>query len=155
MTDTPASRSESLADKINYLYAAVVPAGRSRPYTDREVAAAIKAAGTDISASYLNLLRTGERTNPTKRHLEALARFFGVPVGYFFDEDTATVEEELRRLQALRDLKEAFESPQVRTVALKARGLSEVSLQQLGAIIDHVRALERAGGRTPEEEPGG
>jgi transcriptional regulator with XRE-family HTH domain len=138
---------KSLADKINHLYASVRPSGRARPYSDREVAAAIREAGTEISYAYLHMLRTGERANPTKRHLEGLARFFGVPPAYFFDDDTATqVDEELRRLRALRDLKDAFESPEVRTVALKARGLSDVSLQQLGAIIDHVRALEHRGG---------
>ena len=137
----------SLADRLNRLYASVLPAGR-KPHTDREVAAAITAAGTPISASYLNLLRTGERVNPTKRHLEGLAAYFGVPVAYFFDDDVATrTDEDLRRLHGLRTLSEAFEHPEIAAIALKAKGLSRVSLDQIAAIIDHVRSLEQATGQ--------
>lgn len=42
------------------------------------------------SPAYLYLLRKGQRDNPTKRHLELLARFFGMPVSYFFDDDEAS-----------------------------------------------------------------
>jgi hypothetical protein len=37
-------------------------------------------------ATYLRQLRKGLRDNPTKRHLEALADFFGVAPIYFFDD---------------------------------------------------------------------
>lgn len=146
MTDDPGIRRRSLAGKLTHLYSATLPASRkNRPYTDREVAAAICEQGTDVSASYLNLLRTGRKTNPTMRHLAGLARFFGVPPAYFFDDVTASrVDAELERLADMRDLKEALSTPEVQAIALKARGLSDASLRRLGDIIDHVRALEQA-----------
>ena len=63
-------------------------------------------------------LRTGRRDNPTKRHLEALAQFFQVPVAYFFDDDQgAAITRELELLGVLRDAG-------VRSVALRALTLS-------------------------------
>ena len=53
-------------------------------YTDREVAAAIRANGTPISASYLSMLRKGVR-EPSYSYVRALIQFFGVPPGYFFE----------------------------------------------------------------------
>jgi transcriptional regulator with XRE-family HTH domain len=154
MIDNSEGRRRTLADKLAHLYVTVRPAGRSKPYTDREVAAAITAQGVEISASYLNLLRTGRKTNPTLRHLQALAQFFGVPVAYLCDDGTVErVDAELARLTELRELQDALNTPEVRVVALKARGLSPASLERLGDIIDHVRQLERQG-RTPEEESG-
>lgn len=146
--DADGHQPRTLADKLNHLYAAARPAGR-KPFTDREVAAAINdRGGADISASYLNMLRTGRKTNPTMRHLEALAGFFGVPAAYFFDDAaTAQVNEELRRLAQLREVKEALESPEVAALAVKARGLSPGGLQQLAGIIDHVRRLEQDAAR--------
>ncbi|WP_067508988.1 helix-turn-helix transcriptional regulator [Actinoplanes sp. TFC3] len=150
--ETGVHQHRTLADKLSHLYAATLPASRgNRPYTDREVAAAICAQGAEISASYLNLLRTGKKTNPTMRHLEGLARFFGVPPAYFFDEDLASrVDDELDRLAGMRDLRAALDAPEVQAVALKARGLSDASLRRLGDIIDHVRELEQAN-RKPEQ----
>jgi transcriptional regulator with XRE-family HTH domain len=43
------------------------------------------------SGTYVWQLRTGRRDNPTKNHIEGLAKLFGVPVKYFFEEDTAEV----------------------------------------------------------------
>jgi transcriptional regulator with XRE-family HTH domain len=152
--ETEGKGPRTLAEKLNHLYACTRPAGR-KPYTDRHVAAAITAAGTDVSATYLNLLRSGRKDNPTKRHLEALAAFFGVPVSYFFDDEAANeVDQELQRLSQLRALKEALDSPEVAAIVVKARGLSTGSLLQVGAIIDHVRSLEQdnastRGGKSP------
>jgi transcriptional regulator with XRE-family HTH domain len=82
------------------------------------------------------MLRKGERDNPTKKHLEALADFFGVPAGYFFDDVTAArVESELDALVALRD------SP-VREIALRAAGLSAQSLATIREVVERVRQLE-------------
>ena len=50
--------------------------------------------------------------------------------------------DELRQLATLRDLKDALDDPDVRLLALKARGLSSPSLTHLHGIIDHVRSLE-------------
>ena len=76
----------SLAEKLESLFQTVHAAGRS-PHSNAEVAAALQRdGGPTVSATYLWQLRRGLRANPTKAHLEALARFFGVNPSYFFDE---------------------------------------------------------------------
>src|SRR2546423_11599508 len=98
------SAATTLAEKLEHLFAAVHPAGRG-PYSNDEVAAAIQEqGGPTISGTYIWLLRKGQRDNPTKKHLEALAGFFGVPVSYFFDDEiTSQLAAQLNLLAALRD----------------------------------------------------
>ena len=126
-----------LAERLDLLIATVHPAGRG-PYTLREIASAINAgAGTSlISAAYISQLRTGQRTEPSHSRLVALARFFGVDTGYFSAEVTA--EEATRQLEVLAALRDDA----VRSVALRAAGLSESSLAAVRAVIEQVRRLE-------------
>src|SRR5438094_2156189 len=86
----------TLARRLDYLFRTVREPGR-REYSNEEVSAAIaRDQDVTISASYIWYLRTGQRDNPTFKHLNALARFFGVPAAYFFDADTSgRVEAEL------------------------------------------------------------
>ncbi|GAA4727810.1 XRE family transcriptional regulator [Phytohabitans rumicis] len=143
MSDPDSPGGRTFAAKLQYLYDNVLPAGRRKAYTDREVAAGIKELGYDISFNYLHTLRSGTKTNPTMRHVEAIAKFFAVPVGYFAtDDDAAKVEQELATLVGLRELKEALDDPGIRVLALRARGLSADSLARLGDMIDLVRNLE-------------
>lgn len=137
----------SFADKLNYLFA-TIPASARRAYTNDDVAAAINGAGseTTISATYLWMLRKGQRSNPTLKHVEALAKFFGVPPAYFFDDTvTEAVASEIKTIAALRDL-------DVERVALRAVGLSARSLDSLVDIIDRIRELE---GLQHVEDPAG
>ncbi|MCP2259758.1 hypothetical protein LX15_003464 [Streptoalloteichus tenebrarius] len=126
----------TLAEKLNHLFETVHPAGRG-PYSNEEVAAAIRdQGGATISATYIWLLRKGQRDNPTMKHLEALAAFFGVPPAYFFDDATAAdVAAEIALLNALRDTG-------VQKVALRAAGLSSRSLDSIVEMIKRVRELE-------------
>ena len=126
----------SLADKLTRLFSTVHPRGRPE-YTSEEVAEAIsERGGPTISATYIWQLRTGRRDNPTKKHLEALAEFFGVSPAFFFDDAAAArIDAELELLAALR------EAP-VRQVALRASGLSAQSLKAIAEMIDRVRELE-------------
>jgi transcriptional regulator with XRE-family HTH domain len=139
----------TLADKLNHLFLTVHPAARG-PYSNEEVAAAIRERGTaSVSATYIWLLRKGERDNPTLKHLEALASFFGVPPAYFFDDEaTARIDAELTVLSAIRDLG-------VRSLALRMAGLSAKSLQPIADVIDRVRELEglAPGGDCPNIGP--
>ncbi|MBO2455162.1 XRE family transcriptional regulator [Actinomadura barringtoniae] len=128
-------RQRTLAEKLNHLFATVAPHGRG-PYSNEEAAQAITLAGEPISGSYLWLLRKGQRDNPTLRHLEALAKFFGVPPAYFFDDETAAaVDADLALLIALKDLG-------VREVALRTAGLAPESLAMITEVIERVRQLE-------------
>ncbi|MFI9626625.1 helix-turn-helix domain-containing protein [Streptomyces sp. NPDC052042] len=135
MTESEGGPGNSLADKLNHLFVKTEPIGRP-PYTVEEVARVISAAGTPISGSYIWLLRRGQRNNPTLRHLEGLAKFFGVPPAYFFDDQVAAaVNAELSLLTALRDAK-------VQKIALRTAGLSAKSLESIGEVIERVRELE-------------
>ncbi|OKI51862.1 XRE family transcriptional regulator [Streptomyces sp. CB00072] len=128
------STRHNLAEKLNHLFQAVVPAGRG-PYGNEEVAQVITAAGVPISSSYIWLLRKGQRDNPTMRHLDGLAKFFGVPQAYFFDDDvTEQVNSQLELAYAMRDSR-------IRNLALRAEGLSPASLDALLAFVHEVRKM--------------
>jgi transcriptional regulator with XRE-family HTH domain len=126
-----------LAERLDGLILTVHPTGRG-PYSLREIAEAINTeAGTSlISAAYISQLRTGQRTVPSHSRLAALARFFGVGIDYFSDETTA--EETNRQLEVLAALRDDG----VRSVALRAAGLSESSLAAVRAVIENARHLE-------------
>jgi transcriptional regulator with XRE-family HTH domain len=108
-----------------------------KEFSYRQVARAITQNGNGaeqgeaVSATYIWALRTGVKTNPTMRHLQALARFFEVSPAYFFDEAMTDVPEGLRLLASSRD-------KTVHRVALSATGLSENSL---GVVLDVIRRL--------------
>lgn len=137
----------TLGAKVNHLFRTVRPRNGGE-FTFEEVADAIRAkGGPTISATYLWQLRKGLRDNPTKRHLEALAGFFGVPPAYFFDDaETERIDAELALLDALRD------TP-VRQIALRASGLSAKSLEAIAEMVDRVRELEGLPHPTADTEP--
>jgi transcriptional regulator with XRE-family HTH domain len=124
-----------------------------KEYSYRQVARAISEnghgveQGEAVSATYIWALRTGVKTNPTMRHLQALARFFEVSPAYFFDEAMTDVPEGLRLLASSRD-------KTVHRVALNATGLSENSL---GVVLDVIRRLRdlEGHGAAPDAEPAG
>ncbi|MGX7823794.1 helix-turn-helix domain-containing protein [Actinokineospora sp. 24-640] len=125
-----------LAARVDHLFRTVRPAD-GREYTFEEVAEAIRArGGPTISATYVWQLRKGQRDNPTKRHLEALAGFFGVPPAYFFDDAEAA------RIDAELALLNAFRNTPVRQIALRATGLSAKSLATIADMVERVRELE-------------
>ncbi len=129
--------AQTLAEKLNRLFRTVHPGDRGE-YSSEEVAEGIAAkGGPTVSATYIWQLRKGLRDNPTKKHLEALADFFGVSPAYFFDDEAAArIEAELDLLAALRDAS-------VRRIALRASGLSTASLSAITEMIEHVRQLEK------------
>jgi transcriptional regulator with XRE-family HTH domain len=127
----------TLADRINHLFATVLRPDGSR-YSNDEVAAKMSnvADGPQISGAYLSLLRRGDRDNPTKRHLEALARFFSVSPAYFFDDaEFEAIAEELQLLRTLAD-------SGVKRIATRLGGLSPESLRNIANIIEQVRKIE-------------
>ncbi|WP_037915292.1 helix-turn-helix domain-containing protein [Actinacidiphila yeochonensis] len=126
----------TLAEKIDALFRVVRRPDREA-FTHEEVARACReATGESFSATYLWQLRTGRRDNPTKRHLEALARFFQIPVAYFFDDEQgARIAAELELLGALRDAG-------VRSVALRAVNLSPEGMGTISDMIDLIARRE-------------
>ncbi|MEE4493059.1 helix-turn-helix domain-containing protein [Streptomyces sp. BE230] len=134
MTEAQRTETSSLADKVNHLFTTVVPAGRG-PYSTEEVARFITDDGIPISGSYIWLLRKGQRSNPTLRHITALSKFFGVPPAYFFDDEVTThVDSILKLASALRDRN-------VRRLALRVSGLSAATLEALLTLVNEVRRI--------------
>jgi transcriptional regulator with XRE-family HTH domain len=126
-----------IAQRLNHLFETVHPPGHG-PYSLREVVEAINEdAGTKLmSAAYLSQLRTGQRAEPSHSRLAAIAKFFGVDIRYFSDEETARVtDEQLEFLAVMRD-------SGVRAVAIRAAGLSDTALEAVKALIDNARRLE-------------
>jgi transcriptional regulator with XRE-family HTH domain len=132
--DTPAV--SVIADRLNRLWAQSRP---ENPPSLQEVADAINndAGHRVVAPQYLSMLRRGERTEPGFRILAALARYFGVTVDYFTeDEETARrTEQELRLLHALRN-------EGVRSIALCAADLSADDLEQILGIVRRFRVAE-------------
>lgn len=130
----------TLAGKLDRLFrasgrGAAGPRGREPSY--QQVAAAIEAAGgPTISATYVWQLRRGDRDNPTKAHLEALAAYFAIPVAYFFADEGAEQE-----LVADAELRAAVQSEGVRRLAVRAADLPAESLDSVLQIVEVMRGV--------------
>jgi hypothetical protein len=125
------------ARRLDHLFRTAHPKDRG-PYTPAEAAAAINEAAGDrvVSGTYLWLLRTGKRDNPTMKHLIAIARFFAVPPTYFFPDDS------LGENAVPAELTAALGDEKVREMALRAAGLSDRSLKAITDMIDSARSVE-------------
>ena len=121
-----------LAERLNHLFETVHP-----PYTAREVADAINAqtGAKIISAAHLSQLQIGQGSDPSHSHLLAIACFFGVDIGYFRDE---VADDEADRVALLSSVRDA----DVRSIALRAQGLSQASLAAVRAVIENARRIE-------------
>jgi transcriptional regulator with XRE-family HTH domain len=126
----------TLAERIDALFRSH-PSPRNREYTYREVASSLTGKdGITFSPAYLWQLRTGAKDNPTMRHLEALACFFGVSPAYFFDD-------QLAELPGVEDrLFVASSRNTLREVAMNLIGLSEGSLNAVLQLTCRLREIE-------------
>jgi len=132
---TPVLRT--LADKVNWLIDRAHPAGRG-PFSNSEVADLIKdATGEEVSYTTIWKLRNGQAQNPQKRLIEALARTFGIPPAFFFDdysEQAGLLQEQVELLALVRD---------ARISSAQLRAILELSPQARQAITDLVEATAR------------
>ena len=132
---TPVLRT--LADKVNWLIDRAHPAGRG-PFSNPEVAALIKdVTGEEVSYTTIWKLRNGQAQNPQTRLIEALARTFGVPPAFFFDdyhEQAGLLQEQVELLALVRD---------ARISSAQLRAILELSPQARQAITDLVAATAR------------
>lgn len=125
-----------LAARLDKLFKTARPGGKQ--WTNAEVAAELKRSSPElkVGAVYLSQIRTGKRTNPSRELLTALAKFFGVSAGYFFDDETAdSTLQELATLEAMRQ-------SGVQAVAMRAAGLREENLEAITAIMDQYRKMQ-------------
>lgn len=141
----PALRT--LADKVNWLIDGARPPGRG-PCTNSEIAALItKTTGEDVSYTTIWKLRNGQAQNPQKRLIEALAKTFGVPPAFFFDdydEQAGLLREQVELLALVRDAD--ISSAQLRAIL-------EFSPQARQAIISLAEAIARDDTRQHRTEP--
>jgi transcriptional regulator with XRE-family HTH domain len=141
-----ATDGRSLADKLNNLFAHYTPRD-GQEYSNEQVAAAISARGeVKISQSYIWQLRKSKKDNPTYKHLQALAGFFGVPVSYFFDDEvTDRVDQQLENLRSeqLR-LNEIAGSSDVQLMAMRAGELSPQRRRLVMELLNVVYREEKA-----------
>ena len=132
---TPVLRT--LADKVNWLIDRAHPAGRG-PFSNNEIAALIKdATGEDVSYTTIWKLRNGQAQNPQKRLIEALAKTFGVPPAFFFDDYDAQagmLKEQVELLALVRD---------TRISSTQLRAILELSPEARQAIVNLVEATAR------------
>ena len=138
----------TLKDKVNWLIDSAHPVGRG-PYTNQEVADLVtRATGEQVSYTTIWKLRNGQAQNPQKRLIEALARTFGVPPAFFFDDydqqAAGLLREQVELLALVRD--SGISAVQLRAIA----GLPEAARE---AVISLIEATARAeSGRRGSEE---
>jgi transcriptional regulator with XRE-family HTH domain len=154
-----ASGGRSLADRLNYLFANKTPRD-GREYSNEHVAAAIGAIGeVTISQSYIWQLRKSKKDNPTYKHLQALAGFFGVPVSYFFDNEvTDRVNQQLEKLRSEQQrLSRLTDDSDVQLMAMRAGELSPQRRRLIMELLDVVYREQQSerheanGNARPEE----
>ncbi|MFC9257179.1 helix-turn-helix domain-containing protein [Amycolatopsis thailandensis] len=108
-------------------------ADEGAPHSYRELSAAIdRAGGPAMSPAYLQQLATGKRVNPKIHYVEALARLFGVPITYFFEDQ------------------EAQPVGEAKLMAMRAQELSPQGRRQVMDLLELVERYERA----EREQPG-
>ncbi len=141
-----ATDGRSLAHKLNNLFAHYTPRD-GQEYSNEQVAAAISARGAvKISQSYIWQLRKSKKDNPTYKHLQALAGFFGVPVSYFFDDEvTDRVDQQLEKLRSEQvRLNEIAGSSEVQLMAMRAGELSPQRRRLVMELLNVVYREEKA-----------
>ncbi len=130
----------TLAEKVSWLIEHAHPAGRG-PYSNAEVVTLIeKATGEQFSHTTIWKLRNGQAANPQMRLIEALARTFGVPPAFFFDdyqdEQSGLLAEQIELLALVRD---------TGVTSAQLRSLLELSPGALQAVADLIRHTTQAG----------
>jgi transcriptional regulator with XRE-family HTH domain len=142
-TDPPL---RTLADKVNWLIDHAHPAGRG-PYTNAELAELVeKVTGEQFSHTTIWKLRNGQAANPQMRLLQALAKTFGVPPAFFFDDydpaQAGLLAEQVELLALIRDSG---------ITATDVRALAELSPAARRAIADLIAHTAH----TEQHEPSG
>ncbi len=114
----------NIAGRIDYLIRKLNPGDRE--YTHAEIAAGIEQkTGIVVTPEYIGQLRAGKVSNPSMRTLAGLARFFGVPIDSFYDDEAARqVERDVDLAIALR--RAATADLALRLPALPPEGVEDV-----------------------------
>jgi hypothetical protein len=126
------SADRAVAEWLDHLFSTVRPPDGTGEFSYQAVADAMaRSGGPTVSARTIRRLRRGERPNPTRAEIQALARFFRVsPIGCFGPAARRRLEADLLALEALRD-------PAVRQLSL---GLADLSAWRVADVSAEVEA---------------
>jgi transcriptional regulator with XRE-family HTH domain len=139
-SDHDHQKPRQFATLLNHLFATrLAPEGR--PYTLTEVSKA-----TGMSVPYLSILRKGTIGAVSFQRVEALARFFHVPLEYFSQEGPPvdTMDELMR---------EALAKPLVREVALRAGKVGTIQRALVLEMLAHADQVLQELATPPAEPP--
>jgi transcriptional regulator with XRE-family HTH domain len=141
---------KTLAGKVNWVLDTAHTAGRGR-LSDAQVVFRIhEVTGEKISTTTIWKLRNGQLTNPQLRVIQALARTFGVPAGFFLEDyDEAKLglqREQVELLALIRDW--GITAAQFKTLL----GLDDEGRK---VIADLIRPTIRPAGQAPGSDPSG
>lgn len=133
---------KTLADKVNWLIDQAHPAGRG-PYSLEELSDLIeRSTGEKVSYTTIWKLRNGQAQNPQKRVIEALAKTFGVPTAFFFDDydpqAIGLLQEQVEMLALIRDSG---------ITAVQLRAIASLPDDARQAVVSLIEATARAESR--------
>jgi len=152
-------------ERLNSLFATRPDPATGQPYSLREVSAGT--AGV-VSRAYLSTLRRGGVAMPGLHIIEALARFFDVPTGYFLGHDLGDAPQARTRAGADEGeldeeavLRLALADPLVWEVALKVKDFGPEEWKLMIGMVESQMALRRlaeerarvAGATPPPDSP--
>lgn len=118
-------------------------------YTLEEIAAGVRAhTGDTCSKQYIGDLLSGKYTAPTRTKIEGLANFFGLPPGYFFDdESSAQMQEDLKLGAALR-------AAGVQGLAARMLAVGPEKRELLGKMLNEIQRRENVAHLGDPGQPG-
>jgi transcriptional regulator with XRE-family HTH domain len=141
----PPAEAGRIAVRLDHLFRTMHPV--TGPYTNGYVAEKItEASGQLMSGGYLSRLRAGERRNPSRDKMAAIAAFFNVPIAYFYDDDfAALVDEQLDVLAAARD-------SGIKEIAARTNRLSEEQARSAFLAVAEMTGIKSMGEKAQDAD---
>jgi transcriptional regulator with XRE-family HTH domain len=130
-------RQRTLAEKLQWLREMRAPRGEQPPSYDGTARRITELTGVSISGPYFWELATGRTTNPKLHHLQALARYFHVPVAYLADDST-----DFQQLEAELELLHTLKWQGIRSIELRGTTSSSTDLPTIQRLLSKLNVLE-------------
>ncbi|MEV1008374.1 hypothetical protein [Streptomyces sp. NPDC049881] len=138
MADSSHGR-RTLAEKLQWLRELKTPRGEQPPSYEATARHISDVTGVSISGPYFWELATGRTTNPKLHHLQALARFFTVPIAYLSDD-----EADFTQLEAELDLLRMLKQRGVRKIKVNGAEQEPADLATVQKLLGRLRQHELA-----------
>lgn len=143
-SEQPAGAPTTLGERVNLLFTMAAQSGRARP-TNAQVASAVTATGSALSARTLSDVRAGGVGELPSDTLTAIADYFGVPAAVLTDDGVA--EMLAAQLPAVR----LMHDDTVRKIAYRAHALSAADRAIVTGLLD--RLAHQDPGMSPDDLP--